>query len=206
MKFIGRVSLFCIIGILGFILGIYAKNVFMDFFYPNYENVKHEQNDSPITYPVGNPQEEVISCDTRFIIEEYNKITESITQHEEDIPGKYIGMNRTDFLDAIYAYEQSPPLAENQKGLVSVEVLSFSDERVLLRKNYELIEIEKEPVFYLVADDHYISVYKEDMQSVFLYTDICLEDLPMQLQEEIIMKKLICGENNLYHFLESYSS
>ena len=149
---------------------------------------------------------DVITCDTIFSIEEYDRNTDSIAQHEEDIPGKYIGMDRVGFVDAMAAYELSPPLEEQQRGLISVEVLSFSARRVEIRKNYQMIEEPAEELFYLVAENHYITVYREDMKSVYLYTDICVENLPVYLQEEIIQRKLISGESTLYHFLESYSS
>lgn len=57
-----------------------------------------------------------------------------------------------------------------------------------------------------MAENHYITVYAQDMQTIYLYTDIRVENLPERLQEEIIQKKMIAGESNLYHFLESYSS
>ncbi len=87
-----------------------------------------------------------------------------------------------------------------------MEVLVFSGERVKIRKNYQMIETPAEEIFYLVAENHYITVYREDMQTVYLYTDIRVENLPEGMQEEIIQRKLISGESTLYHFLESYSS
>ena len=37
-------------------------------------------------------------------------------------------------------------------------------------------------------------------------TDILVESLPEELQKEIIQKKFVEDEGNLYDFLESYSS
>ncbi len=219
MKFIGRVSLFCIIGIIGVILGIYGNRVYQGF-YPN--RVKEQQiqryrpddaseaeipsEEAAESLLVDSQPEAVINCDTAFIIEEYDKNTDITATHEEEVPGKYMGMDREAFVDAMMSYEMSPPLEEQKRGLVSVEVLTFSEDRILLRKNYEIIEVKEEEIFYLVAEDHYITVYMEDMENVYLYTDIHLEDLPIELQEEIIQRKLISGESNLFHFLESYSS
>lgn len=216
MKFIGRVSLFFIIGILGFAVGIYASWSYQEHFYPNKNAESRMQpyaleDDKSRTEQTENLQvtqqpEAVITCDTAFIVEEYNKNTDTVAAHEEEIPGKYMGMDRASFVDAMCSYEMCPPLEEQKRGLVSVEVLSFAPNRVLIRKNYERKEEEPEKIFYLVAEDHYITVYTEDMQSIYLYTDINMEELPVSLQEEIIQKKLISGESSLYHFLESYSS
>lgn len=223
MKFISRVSLFCAIGILGAVLGIYGNKTYEKLFYPNrltqQQLIQKKQSGQEQTIekkihsresadgvPADTQAEAVVSCDTVFLIEEYDKNTKITATHKEKMPGKYMGMNREAFVDAMMSYEMSPPLEEQKRGLLSVEVLIFSEERVLLRKSYEMIEAREDEQFYLVAEDHYITVYMEDMQNVYLYTDIHLEDLPSGLQEEIIQRKLITGESNLFHFLESYSS
>lgn len=217
MKFISRVSLFCIIGLSGFAVGFYCAQLYRERFYPNAQKQVQQQQmqlysadtgaeDKTQGLMVDQQPEAVITCDTAFIIEEYDKNTDTLTTHEEELPGKYMGMDRADFVDAMFSYQLSPPLEEQKKGLTSVEVLSFAQNRVLIRKNYEIIEAEPEKLFYLVAEDHYITVYTEDMQNIYLYTDINMEELPTALQEEIIQKKLISGESSLYHFLESYSS
>lgn len=215
MKFIGRVSLFCIIGLLGFAAGIYANSAYLHLFYPNQ---RQEREPAPYTaemeteeaqqesLPADSRRMDIITCDTVFAIEEYDKNTDYFTEHTEEVPGKYIGMDRESFVDAMVSYEMSPPLEEQQRGLISVDVLSFSGERVLIRKNYQTIQEPEEELFYLVAENNYITVYKEDMSNVYLYTDIRVESLPETLQEEIIQKKLVSGQGALYHFLESYSS
>lgn len=217
MKFISRVSLFCIIGLLGFVVGFYCAQRYQEQFYPNAKKHSQKQQMQPYTAQTQGESAEqalmteqqteaVITCDTAFVIEEYDKNADTLSTHEEELPGKYMGMDRAAFVDAMLSYQMSPPLEEQKKGLVSVEVLSFAQNRVLIRKNYEIIEAEPEKLFYLVAEDHYITVYTEDMQTIYLYTDINMEELPIALQEEIIQKKLISGESSLYHFLESYSS
>jgi len=221
MKFIGRFSLFCIVALTGFCAGAYANSVYLKWFYPNREEVREQEEFVPYaerleteeaeqeaaeSLPAESRRSDVITCDTAFVIEEYDRNTDITAEHEEEMPGKYIGMDRNSFVDAMASYELSPPLEEQQRGLVSVEVLTFSGERVLVRKNYEIVEEETEEIFYLVAENHYITVYAQDMETIYLYTDIRVENLPEALQEEIIQKKLIAGESNLYHFLESYSS
>lgn len=228
MKIIGRISLFCVAGLLGFAAGICSNAAYLRLFYPNREtgqepivrieeitreNLQEKEPESvpaenipAESVPADSKQADVITCDTVFAIEEYDKNTEITALHEEEIPGKYIGMNREDFIDAMESYELSPPLEEQRRGLLSVEVLSFSGGKVLVRKSYQIVAEPEEEVFYLVSENHYITVYRQDMQSVYLYTDICVENLPEELQEEIIQRKLISGEADLYYFLESYSS
>ena len=221
MKFIGRFSLFCMIALLGFGVGAYANSVYLKWFYPNREEIRGQEEFIPYTeireteetekektdsLPAGSRKSDVITCDTVLVIEEYDKNTDITAEHAESIPGKYIGMDRDSFVDAMTSYALSPPLEEQQRGLLSVEVLTFSGDKVSIRKNYQILEDPAEDIFYLVAENHYITVYAQDMQTIYLYTDIRVENLPERLQEEIIQKKMIAGESNLYHFLESYSS
>lgn len=55
-------------------------------------------------------------------------------------------------------------------------------------------------------ENHYVVVYQKDLQNVYMNTDIPVEELPENLQEEIIKIKYIENEKELYNFLESYSS
>ena len=54
--------------------------------------------------------------------------------------------------------------------------------------------------------DHFIVVYEEDKGTIYMNTDILLENLSDALQAEIIRGKYVENEEELYHFLESYSS
>ena len=54
--------------------------------------------------------------------------------------------------------------------------------------------------------DHFIVVYEEDKRTIYMNTDILLENLSDALQAEIIRGKYVENEEELYHFLESYSS
>ena len=57
-----------------------------------------------------------------------------------------------------------------------------------------------------MVEDHFIVVYEEDKQRLHMNTDILLEDLNDKLKAEIIQGKYIENEEELYNFLESYSS
>ncbi|MDE7187054.1 MAG: hypothetical protein K2O13_06055, partial [Lachnospiraceae bacterium] len=66
---------------------------------------------------------------------------------------------------------------------------------------------EEEPKgYYLMVEDHFIVVYEEDKQRLHMNTDILLEELNDKLKAEIIQGKYIENEEELYNFLESYSS
>ena len=49
-------------------------------------------------------------------------------------------------------------------------------------------------------------MYLGDQKTVYEYTDILIEDLPVSLQNEIEKGKYIEDTETLYGFLENYSS
>lgn len=146
----------------------------------------------------------VITADTVYLVGEINLSDGSIDEKEEEVPTKYIGLDRVSLLGELEEYNKNPPLAELKLGFTNIELTAFSKDRVVICKYYQP-EPEEEG-FYLMVADHYVIVYKEDKQSIYMNTDILLESLSSQLQDEIIKGKYIENEQELYNFLESYSS
>ena len=60
--------------------------------------------------------------------------------------------------------------------------------------------------FVICEEDGYLIVYCADRETVFETTDIRVEDLPLKLRQEVRDGKLMYSEQELYNFLESYSS
>ena len=57
-----------------------------------------------------------------------------------------------------------------------------------------------------MAEEGYVAVYHADRKTLYASTDILLDTLPQDLQTEITEGKLITSEEQLYSFLENYSS
>lgn len=85
-----------------------------------------------------------------------------------------------------------------------MELISFSSEKVVVRKSFEPEQEEKG--FFLLNENHYVVVYDHQLSQVYMSTDILVEELPEKLQNEILNMKFIEDEGELYNFLESYSS
>lgn len=64
----------------------------------------------------------------------------------------------------------------------------------------------KEECYYLYEKNGYIIVYLSDQKTPYEYTDILIEDLPELLRQEIRNGKYIKDKEELYGFLENYSS
>lgn len=64
----------------------------------------------------------------------------------------------------------------------------------------------KEDCFYLMEVNGYVTVYMSDRETVYEYTDIQVSELPYTLQNEIKNGKYMENMEELYGFLENYSS
>jgi len=67
-------------------------------------------------------------------------------------------------------------------------------------------DARKETCYYLLEKNGYVVVVEADKKTPFEYTDILLEDLPDLLQKEIRNGKYVDTKEELYGFLENYSS
>ena len=236
MKFIKGISLYFIYPMVMLGLGFYGGVVTSHFFYPGEQAPQsREEYETPLQSPIiGEPIEapgygvaevvqeeevlypneellleaaaasETLSADTEYVLEETNVLDQSVVQTTWRLPPQYMGMNRKQFLDAMELYDAHPPLAEMERGFVGLEVLSFSRERVVIRMNYRYVQPSAS--FYLAVYDNEVVVYLEDKKTVYINTEIPLDSLPEEVQQEIIQMMWMPDEESLYHFLESYSS
>lgn len=147
---------------------------------------------------------ETLCVDTEYVLEETDITNQTVVETKWRLPDKYIGMNREQFLEAMENYEAFPPLAEQERGFVGLEVLAFSRERVVVQMNYRYVQPSVS--FYLGVYDHEVVVYLEDRETMYIETDIQLDALPEDLQGQIIGMMWIENEVALYNFLENYSS
>lgn len=195
MKFLKSISLFFLYPLIMFLLGALCFFSFESFFYPK---------KTPLYEQTALEEKQVLTSDTEYVVIETDLLTEESVETVWHVPDVYIGMDREQFIAAMENYEQSPPLSELNRGFVSVEVRSFSRQKVVIRKNY-LFE-PPQVHFYLSVQDNYVVVMCEDLMTVYMNTSILLTRLPDRLQMEILQNKFMETEKELYDFLETYSS
>lgn len=233
MKFVKRIGLFLSLAGLMFGAGSYLTLKAEQFFYPNrYESGRHdlnesveEANDKYESESGGNEadisardhvnkseqvieaiveDDPVITADTVYLVEEVNLTDGTVTEKEEPLPVKYVGLNRESLIKELDSYENSPALRDLQRGFESMELTVFSKDRIVVCKYYK--SEEEGQGYYLMVTDHFVVVYREDKKTIYLITEILLENLDENLQEEIIKGKYMEDEQSLFNFLESYSS
>ena len=209
MRNLKKVSVFLLCMVFAFGAGIFIEKV-MNSFYPNKNNIDDStsilEEVVEFTEPVKTAlQNEInITADTKLIIIEHDLNTGEEISTEKNVPTKYIGMDRETFIDEMKHYEKVPALSDIRRGFKSLAVISFSEKEIRLQKNYSK-NVESEH-FYIVSKDNKLVVYYDDMETVFLTTDILVESLPESVRLEILNKKYFENEEELYNFLESYSS
>lgn len=231
MKFVKRLSLFFIYPLTMFALGFASNMAIMEFFYPGEQNIPVKQDypavlgtsparddlsDSqkdenfllpgePKPVEVAMSEEPVVNANTHYVLERYDAISgESSEDDEALMPDKFIGLNREKLVDEIEEYNRNPSLTDLEQGFTYMELVSFSAGRVVVRKSYELEEGEKG--FFLLNENHYVVVYDHSLSNVYMDTEILVENLPEDLQEEILNMKFVEDEKELYQFLEAYTS
>ena len=214
MKFIRRISLFLMLS--GIMLGAggYVALKAEHFFYPNRYQMRESSEQSKQKMPeIGDVQEQIIetaeaevpvvTADTTYLIEEVDLMSGTVNEKEENVPVKYIGLDRDGLLQELESYDRNPPLTELEQGFETIELTAFSKDRVVICKYYKQ---EENKGYYLMVADHFIVVYQEDKRTLYMNTDILLASLDDGLQAEIMRGKYIETEEELYNFLESYSS
>lgn len=231
MKLVKRISLFMTMSAIMLGLGGYGALKAEDFFYPNRHHgnagatpfdpysISREKEQNPKqtvaeeeaekenlpeqVIEAAVTQEPVVTADTLYLVENVNLTKGTSKQVQETMPVKYIGLNREELLEELSFYCDNPPLTELEQGFETAELTAFSKDRVAVCKYYR---DETSRHFYLKVADHFIIVCEEDGQTLYMNTDILLERLPDSLQQEIMAGKPVTSEEELYLFLESYSS
>ena len=234
MKFLKGISFFFIYPLLFLGIGFYAGIEMSHFFYPGERQAEStpapaeialaseegqeapaegqeesREESAPEAVEDGDSEEvmnpsETLCVDTEYVLQETDILNRTTVETVWRLPEKYVGMNRDQFLKAMEVYEAFPPLSEMERGFVSLDVRSFSRERVVVEMNYKYVQPSSS--FYLAVYDNRVVVYLEDMETVYIETDIRLDSLPEQLQRNIIEMMWIENEEKLYDFLENYSS
>ena len=205
MKILKSIGLYFVYPFCTFILGILTHIGYLNYFYPNKyavpENSFYLEESS---YEVSNIARQITTCDTRYIIIEHNLEDNTETEIEDKIPDKYLGMNREKLEEALNDYQQNPTLEDIEKGFHGIQLESLSSEEVRINKTYQ--PTEKTSGYYLMVLDGKIVVMEEDKETIYLTTDIYAEALSDNLKQELIIGKFIYNIEELYGFLESYTS
>ena len=108
-------------------------------------------------------------------------------------------------LAVTFAFQYSYHVARQrmeERLLAAEEVKKAQDEETVTADGHAL----KEDCYYLKNVNGYVVVFLSDKKTAYEYTDILCEELPETVQEELVNGKYIENQEDLYGFLENYSS
>lgn len=148
--------------------------------------------------------DQTVTNTTKYILEYYNSKEFTLQEQSLPTPADFVGLTREELIDYLKSYEASPSLEDKQLGFESFELVSFSKDQIVLRKTYHPYADNYK--YFLVAENGFVTVYYADKSTVYEYTNISTEDLPDELKEEVVNGKYITTLDDLYNFLENYSS
>lgn len=145
-----------------------------------------------------------VKVNTDYVIESYDLNDYTLSINDEELPIEYIGLTRDELISVITDYCNYPSEKDMEAGFESMQLISFSEDKVVVRKSFKPQVLPEH--FYLMAENHYVTVYYDDRKTIYMYTGIALDGLPENVKREIIGGKYVESVQELYGFLETYSS
>lgn len=158
----------------------------------------------PETVEVVARKEERITLDTLYYLETYRIDQNTTIREAKRVPTEVVGSNRKQFAEYLERMMEEALLEEEKNGFLSIELIDFSDQAVVVRKTYK--EPARECEFYLDVQMGRVIVRNRSDDSLYAYTEIKFETLPESLKREILRGYPVENLEVLYEFLESYSS
>lgn len=147
---------------------------------------------------------ELIKPSTVYYLETYDIKEDTLETKELNTPEFLVGLSRLDVMSYLNNYISEVPLEDFEKGLVSYELISFSPQKVVLRKSYNKDNVQFR--YYLAVQGGYLTVYYSDKKTIYEYTNILIDDLSEEDQVELIHGKYIKDLEELYGILQNYTS
>ena len=147
-------------------------------------------------------KDEIVRSNTEIVYEVYRQGSK-VKEETVKAPAAYVGKSRTEIINLLDETMDKLTIEELEDGLETMELVSFSGERVVIRKKYGEVLPYK---YCLYIENGAVTVYYSDKKTVYSYTDIQAENLPDNVRRELYGGMEIDSLGALYDFLETYSS
>lgn len=163
-----------------------------------------EKESDEETEVVGHQQSKSVLPSATMILETYQTVTDQMNSEMKTTPGFMIGMTREELLIYLSDYMQNLSISEYEAGLLSYELISFSENRVILRKTYNENAIPFK--YYVNITKGMVTVFYSDLKTVYEYTHIPAVELTEDLRNNLLRGIYVKNREELYALLESCSS
>jgi len=158
--------------------------------------------DEPV-YPVSVTQD-TLRENASYFLETYYLQSQTEEREELALPGFMVGIDRKELEAYLKGYMEDLPVNEYLKGLVSYEIISFSETMLTVRKTYDETKVTNQ--FYVCRKGDFIVVYYSDLKTVYEYTEIPVNSLPEEIQRSVERGFYVKNAQELYSILEGYTS
>lgn len=149
------------------------------------------------------PQNTVLPT-VSYIEETYDLVTKQLESVPKTAPGFLIGMTKEELTSYVADYMDNLSIAEYEAGLQAYDIVSFSENKVVLRKTYDATKVPYK--YYVNISDGMVTVYYSDRKSVYEYTHIPAVDLSEEDRLALIEGIQVKDREELYSILEGFSS
>lgn len=141
---------------------------------------------------------------TEYTLQTYDAKKSTMEEDKLPTPSYLIGLTRKEVIEYLDDYMKDLTWTEYEKGLVSFELVIFTQDQIVLRKTYNNDLVDNK--YYLTSQDGFIVVYYSDKKTVYEYTSVSVENLSQSEQTEIKNGIYVKDLEELYSLLENYSS
>lgn len=168
------------------------------------EQAKQEPEDEEKTVETAKEKNTIIAGEAVLVLQSYNKKKTTTVEETLDIPSQFIGMSREQVVAYLDDYMENLSLEEYLEGLCAYEMVSFSSDKLVLKKTFDTDTVEFR--FYVIAENNEVVVYYSDKKTVYQYTGISVDSLYVEEQNQLKYGILIKDEKELFGLLENFSS
>lgn len=162
----------------------------------------------------GETEEEILNLHTEYVLESHDLESDSLRAESGGIPVEFIGLSKSEVIDYITSHEEQ--FEGEGEEIQNISMVSFSSDMLVLRKDVTRSVAISETVkkyendnpyhYYMVLEEGYIVVYKQDKTTVFLETGIGEEELDESERELLLQGVGVKNISELYRYLEGYTS
>ena len=130
--------------------------------------------------------------------------TDSFEEFKINTPVEFLEFTKSDLLKYLDEYSKNPDKEDKDRGLIEFEMVKFSNKEVVIRKTYK--SEDSSDKYIAVLENGYVTIYHEDVKTIYDYTDIPEVKLPADIVKSMDNGIIFDNISKLYEFLETYSS
>lgn len=142
--------------------------------------------------------------DTKLLVETYELSTGEFLVEETVPDAMLVGLTREELQERLQKEIDNMSVSEYEKGLLSSELITFSEDKVIVRRTYDKERIEY--LYYLAVKNGEVVVYYSDRKTVFEYTGISAATLAEEDRLALMSGIPVQTAEEMFALLESYSS